>query len=640
LRRQLSSLKFPGIFDLNSDSRHEPLTVRPVVRGGVEGGVQSMRRPVAWAFAIASILALTACGFARWPLSAAKVGDSLNAAVGASPRLHWSAPQTATFSFLPWPSLRIVDARLDDAGGVNLLSAPTARLDLSLVELMRGRFIPTRAILVSPTVTLDVDRPPFAAAAVGTGAPTSVAGALAPLRSLSLSNGFLRVVGARRGLDTLIANVEGRLDGLTVGNQLRFNLSAEWRNAPIAIAGVLSDPEAAAKGASSRFEFALDSPLAKFAFDGAVALGEKPGAEGDMTASVTSIAALAALLNARQHSVLAANDIAIAGKVKVAADALTLGDATITSAEQTFEGAIEIADVGGRAVVSGTLAGEALALEPLLGPPRRLFESSGGWSATPLAPTPPETFDLDLRLSAGRLDVYGRKLADAAASVMVRDGKLSVNLIDAAAYGGRVNGEVALSCVGQDVKLSARGELTDADLGAAFADFGGPTATGRGEARFSIETSGVSPAAAVAALTGTAALEAADGGIVGVNLEEALRRSQRRPIDVSRDMRLGGTAFDKLAVSVNFADGRAEVERGTMTSHGVSAGLKGLIDLVAQEWALRISAVQTDAAGAESQNASHLTLDIDGPWTAPTVRAISQSDGAETGGEPLAPPSH
>ena len=599
-----------------------------------------MRRPVAWAFAIASILALTACGFVRWPLSAAKVGDSLNAAVGASPRLHWSDPQTATFSFLPWPSLRIVDARLDDAGGVNLLSAPTARLDLSLVELMRGRFIPTRAILVSPTVTLDVDRPPFAAAAVGTGAPTSVAGALAPLRSLSLSNGFLRVVGARRGLDTLIANVEGRLDGLTVGNQLRFNLSAEWRNAPIAIAGVLSDPEAAAKGASSRFEFALDSPLAKFAFDGAVALGEKPGAEGDMTASVTSIAALAALLNARQHSVLAANDITIAGKVKVAADALTLGDATITSAEQTFEGAIEIADVGGRAVVSGTLAGEALALEPLLGPPRSLFESSGGWSAKPLAPTPPETFDLDLRLSAGRLDVYGRKLADAAASVMIRDGKLSVNLIAAAAYGGRVNGEVALSCVGQDVKVSARGELTDADLGAAFADFGRPTATGRGAARFSIETSGVSPAAALAALTGTAALEAADGGIVGVNLEEALRRSQRRPIDVSRDMRLGGTAFDKLAVSVNFANGRAEVERGTMTAHGVSAGLKGLIDLVAQEWALRISAVQTDAAGAESQNASHLTLDIDGPWTAPTVGAISQSDGAETGGEPLAPPSH
>ena len=598
-----------------------------------------MRRVVAWGCAVGSILALAACGFARWPLSAAKVGDSLNAAFGASPRLHWSAPQAATFSALPWPSVRIVDARLDDAGGVNLFSAPTARLDLSLVELMRGRFIPTHAILVSPTVTLDIDRPPFPAATAGPGAPGGVAGALAPLTSLSLSNGLLRVIDARRGLDTLITNVQGRLDGLTVGNQLRFSLSAEWRNAPIAIAGALTDPEAAAKGASSRFEFALNSPIAKFAFDGAVALGEKPSAEGDMTASVPSIAALATFLNASRPPVLAADDIAVSGKVKGAADAITLGDATMTSAEQTFEGAIEIADPGGRAAVSGTLAAETLALEPLLGPPQRLFDPSGGWSAKPFSLTPPQTFDLDLRLSAGRLDVYGRKLADAAASLMVRDGKLSLNLIDAAAYGGRLNGEAALSCVGHDVKLSARGELTDADLGAAFADFGRPTATGRGVARFSVETSGASPAAAVAALTGTAALEASEGGIVGVNLEEALRRSQRRPIDVARDMRLGGTAFDTLAVSLSLDNGRAEVERGAMTSRGVSAGLEGLIDLVAQEFALRVNAVQTDAAGAESQNAAHLTLDIDGPWATPTVRAIGERDGAEPRAQPVATPA-
>jgi AsmA protein len=598
-----------------------------------------MRRAVAWSCAVALILALAACGFVRWPLSAAKVGDSLNAALGPSPRLHWSAPQAATFSVLPWPSLRIVDARLDDAGGVNLLSAPTARLDLSLVELARGRFITTRAVLASPTVTLDIDRPPFASPVAGLAQPPSVAGALAPLTSLSLTNGFLRVVGARRGLDTLIANVQGRLDGFTVGDQLRFNLSAEWRNAPIAIAGSLSDPEAAAKGAPSRFEFALDSPIAKFAFDGALALGDKPSAEGDMNGSVPSIAALTALLNAERPHVLASDDIAISGKIKATPDALTLGEATLTSADQTFEGAIEIAGLGGRPAVSGTLAAETLALEPLLGPPQRLFDESGGWSAKPFALTPPQAFDLDLRLSASRLDVYGPKLADAAASLIVRDGKLSMSLIDAAAYGGRLKGEATLTCVGEDLKLNARGELTDADLGAALADFSRPEATGRGAARFSIETSGVSPAAAVAALTGTAVLEAADGGIVGVNLEEALRRSQRRPVDVARDMRLGGTAFDKLAVSLSFDDGRARIERGAMTSRGVGAGLEGLVDLVAQRWALRLNAVQTDAAGEESQNAAHLALDIDGPWSAPMVRSIGGGDGTGPGGEPQTPPA-
>src|SRR5579871_435731 len=243
-RRGLSSFEVPGIFGLNSGSRYELPMVGPVARRGLEGGVQSMRRAVAWGCAVALSLALAVIGFFRWPMSGGRVGDSLNAAFGASPRLHWNAPQAATFSVLPWPSLRIVDARLDDAGGVNVLTAPTARLDLSLVELVRGRFVPTRAVLVSPTVTLDIDRPPFGASAVGSSAPASVAQALAPLTGLSLTNGLLRVVGARRGLDLLIANVQGRLDGLTVGNQLRFNLSAEWRNTRIAIAGVMSDPEA------------------------------------------------------------------------------------------------------------------------------------------------------------------------------------------------------------------------------------------------------------------------------------------------------------------------------------------------------------------------------------------------------------
>jgi AsmA protein len=622
---------------LNPGLQYESLTARSVVRRGAEGDVQSMRRAVAWGCAVVLILGLAACGFVRWPLSAARVGDSLNAAFGASPRLHWSAPQAATFSVLPWPSLRIVDARLDDAGGVNLFSAPTARLDLSLVELLRGRFIPSHALLVSPTVTLDIDRPPFAAA--GSAAPASVAGALAPLTSLRLSNGFLRVVGARRGIDTLIANVQGRLDGLTVGNQLRFNLSAEWRNAPIAIAGALNDPEAAAKGAPSPFEFALDSPMAKFAFDGALALGEKPSAEGDMTATIPSIAALIGLLSAKPPPVLAADDVAIAGKVKAAPDGVTLGDATLTSAEQTFEGAIEIADPAGRPTISGTLAAETLALEPLLGPPQRLFDPSGGWSVKPFAFAPPQVFDLDLRLSAGRLDLYGRTLADAAASLIVKDGRLSMTLVDATAYGGRLNGEASLACIGQDLKLSARGELADADLGAALADFGPLAATGRGAARFSVDASGSSPAATVAALTGTATLEAADGDIVGVNLEEALRRSQRRPIDVARDMRLGGTAFDKLAVSLSLANGRAQVERGAMTSRGAGAGLEGLIDLAARRWAVRVNAVQTDASGEESQNAAHLTLDIDGPWAAPTISAIGEGDGTEPGGAQGSAPS-
>ena len=262
-------------------------------------------------------------------MSAAKVGDSLNAAFGASPRLHWSAPETASFSVLPWPSVRIADARLDDAYGVNLLSAPAARLNLSLIDLIRGRFIPVGVVLVGPTVTVDIDHPPFAGVAGELAEPAAVARrALAPLASLRLSKGVLRLVSAKRGLETSIENVQGRFDGLTVGDQLRFNLSAVWRNAPITVAGALDDPEAAAKGAPSPMVFGLDSPLAKLTFSGSLTLGDKAAADGDLTASIPSIVALASFLNTLPPPVLAADDLAITAKVKGAADTLTLGNAT------------------------------------------------------------------------------------------------------------------------------------------------------------------------------------------------------------------------------------------------------------------------------------------------------------------------
>jgi AsmA protein len=208
--------------------------------------------------------------------------------------------------------------------------------------------------------------------------------------------------------------------------------------------------------------------------------------------------------------------------------------------------------------------------------------------------------------------------------------------MEGAAYGGRLQGELGAAYVGRDLKFSARGELADADLGAAVADFAQPIVTGTGGAKFTLEASGASPAAAISSLTGTASLEAADGSILGVNLEEALRRSHRRPTDAERDIPLGGTTFDKFDASLTVGEGRAQVQRGVMTSHGVKADLDGFIALVDQSWALQVNAIQTDAAGEESQDAARLTFDIAGPWAAPTIRAIGEGST-----EPVTdPPSH
>ena len=279
---------------------HESLTAHPVVRRGAEGDVPSMRRAVAWGCAIASILALAACGFVRWPLSAAKVGDSLNAAFGASPRLHWSAPQAATFSALPWPSLRIVDARLDDASGVNLLSAPTARLDLSLVELVRGRFIPTRAILVSPTVTLDIDRPPFAGGGGGIGCARErrrSARAVDEPEPVEWRLARRRREARPRHADRQRPGPPRRAHGRQSTALQPVGGVAKRADRDRRRARAIPRRRRRARRAGSNSRSIRRSRNLRSTAQ--LALGDTPSAEGDMTASVPSIAALAALLNAR-----------------------------------------------------------------------------------------------------------------------------------------------------------------------------------------------------------------------------------------------------------------------------------------------------------------------------------------------------
>ena len=426
-------------------------------------------------------------------MSPARVAKGLNAAGGASRQLIWEAPRAATFSALPWPNLRIIDARLDDPLDVNLISAPAARIDLSLLDLLAGRFAPKQAAFAAPTMTLDLDRPPFALKGSLTNA-VMLLYALTPLVSVSLSDEVLRVVSRDRGIDTVIENMQGQLAGLVPGKPLSVNLLATWRGAPLKIFLSLADPVLTATGSPSTFSAALSSSLADFAFNGSLTGGARLGFTGNFSASSPSLSGLARLLGWNQPSFLAADDIRIAGKVKATPTAVALDEATATAAGQMVRGALEIRGLQARPEVSATLDSDEIAISALLGPLGPLFDQNGSWSGIPFSvAAPPRAFDLDLRLSTRRLDVFGHELADAAASAILKDGVLTATLVDAAAYGGRLKGDVRLACLGRRLRLDGRAELADSDFGAAFSDFGWPAPGGREGRRWKSERPGPPP---------------------------------------------------------------------------------------------------------------------------------------------------
>ena len=187
----------------------------------------------------------------------------------------------------------------------------------------------------------------------------------------------------------------------------------------------------------------------------------------------------------------------------------------------------------------------------MLGPPPIVLNDQGAWSDKPFGFAPPRAFDLDLRISAAHAEWRGHRLDDIAGSLICRDGELAAKLVEAGAYQGALKGQLTLTRGPEGLQAQLAGSLADADLGAALADFGWNGYQGRGGFDFSLRSTGFAPADSVASLAGTASLDLQAGVIDGVNIEEAMRRSQRRPIDVARDMAIGQTTFARGARQIH-----------------------------------------------------------------------------------------
>ena len=73
---------------------------------------------------------------------------------------------------------------------------------------------------------------------------------------------------------------------------------------------------------------------------------------------------------------------------------------------------------------------------------------------------------------------------------------------------------------------------------------------GKGDIAVAIDATGNSVLALTRTLNGTANLTGRQGALVGLNVEQLLRRLERRPLSGTGDFRSGRTPFDKLTVEL------------------------------------------------------------------------------------------
>ena len=289
---------------------------------------------------------------------------------------------------------------------------------------------------------------------------------------------------------------------------------------------------------------------------------------------------------------------------------------------------------GEKPVLSGTLAADSLSLRPFIADRAPTLARDGQWSHD-LFDLDSEGFtDIDLRVSAAHLTLPGVDLEDAAFSVMKRKDRFDLALIEAKAYSGDVKGRATFAKTDAGVEMRASATAADVDVAAVW-----PTSVkswrvaGTMSGSGNVESVGASVAELMCNLNGHAQVALERGELGGINLDEALRWIDKKPLGVADDIRYGGTGFEQASFGLRIAKGVAQIEEGAaMHSRSLDVAFGGSIDF--GERTLDVHATATGPGGEPrpGREPAKFDFDVSGPWDdvalIPDARSLIRQSGA------------
>jgi AsmA protein len=576
---------------------------------------------IKWAAVLLCALIALPASLYRWPISSAFVTEETSARLSQSLGLQLGRPARVRISLLPMPTLHMVDVEVRGRSGETILTAPEADVRLALLPLLAGNFEFASATLRRPTILLDLDSHPFASdSAISTaiGSKTSARDS-APLGALQIRGGLVRIVSAANKIDTIVDDVAGSFDWPKLHSRARIDLNATWRDERLAVQAGLDEPADLLEGGHSNARLSIASSNVQIKLDGDV-LANPGRFDGSAAAEIVSALALKRVLGLPSATGLADGRISLAAKMIANAQVLTLSAMRLSFLNQNFEGALAVTKPAKRLSVSGTLAADEVNLEPMVAGAPSALDANGAWSVAPFDFSALSTFDFDLRVSAAEVKLRALSLSDAAFEFLSENGRLTATLAEATAYSGLLKAETSFAPAPSGFETHASASLVNADVGALCKSLGWNAYSGQGDLVFSFEASGDSPAALARSLAGKATLRLAPGVLDGLSFEEALRRSERRTIDLFNDMRMGRTVITQAAATAAIGKGDGGTVNAALAGPGLNLSLAGSFDVVARQLAARATATQTDDNGVPVVNGPLLGFDIVGPWSAPSIK--------------------
>jgi len=507
-------------------------------------------------------------------------------------------------------------ATADPALSVDVLTA-----NLRLLPLLLQRFEIADVMMLRPNIRVvrEADGGSNWTPFIDTIARTMKPGAENQLSfsEIRIQDGVLSYEDAANHVSEALGDIDLSLAWPSISRSFAATGQFDWRGERIDGSISISDFIAALSGDRSGLKARLASAPLKLAFDGSVANRTSMMMEGTLTVDSASLRNALRWTGQPSPGAGGFGRFALKARANVIGASIALTNVNVELDGNVAEGVMTYAN-NGRQTLQATLAAGALDFTPYISTFRLLANGARDWNRQLFDLNSLSTTDLDMRLSAARVTVGSTKLGRTAFGANLRGGALALSVGEAQMYGGIAKGSFGVARSDAIADVKAQFQFTDVDLQACASElFGITKLSGRGNLNVSLVASGSSPFGLAQSLDGTVSLTGHDGAISGFNVEQLLKRLERRPLSGGGNFRSGSTPYDNLTIALKFAEGIATAEDIRLEGPAARITMTGTASVPAREYDMKGVASLTSAANATPS--FDLPFVVQGPWDDPLI---------------------
>jgi len=551
------------------------------------------------------------------------VESEIRAVTGLNPLLRGPV----LMSMFPAPTVEFSDVVLSEpVPGEVAFAAEQLTVDLRLMPLLAGRIEIADISLTKPHIAVTVypDGRTNWSPLMDTLARALKPNAAGDERVLSFSeirirDGMVSVRVPDRDVDETLEGVELSLAWPSIAKSFAATGHFIWHNETVETSLAITDFPGALAGDDSGVKLRLNSGPLKAAFDGAMSYRPSLKIEGTLAADSASLREALQWRGDRSLPTGGLGSFALKARAAINGRSIALSNLNVELDGNVAEGVLSYATTG-RQILQGTLAVEKLNLGPYVSTFRFIAENTQDWDQRSLMLDWFNDWDVDLRLSAARVQFADVALGRTAIAANMRSGRLLVTVGESQAFNGTITGNIAVGKSESGAEFSSQMQFSNVNLEKCLGDlFGIHRLEGSGHLAFSMDSTGHNVQELAGRLNGTVQVAARHGALNGWNVEQMMRRLQRSPLSANGDFRNGRTPFEELNIGLRIAQGIATVEDVALEGSSIRLALSGTTSIPRREFDLSGTANLVEGTASDANVVFELPFTVRGQWGSPLI---------------------